>query len=178
MATAERPSTKQRHVNGISGIRLGNTLVTHNEMIDMSPGWKQFAVSPGLGVEDIELSDEEILRRLLHEVTPLDIKGESEDGTPVELVAQLERFSYSIIDKPHFQAFSLRLAPTSGRIESVSVDLGSSNNLDVVYFESNPRGIVYELGYGTTFRLELLFEPLAGDLPLLAPTSHQERIYT
>ncbi|OGM15490.1 hypothetical protein A2V56_03775 [Candidatus Woesebacteria bacterium RBG_19FT_COMBO_42_9] len=178
MATQEIETARQRYIAGVSGVRLGDMLITYEEMTDQTSRWKHYSVDPGLGIEKLRLPDEQILRMLLHEVTPLEIKGEAEGGGPLVLNAHLKRFPYSINDERHYQAFSLRLAPASGRIESVSIKLGSSNNLDIVHFEGNSKRIVYELGYGETFRLELLFEALGEDLPLQPPTNYQESIYT
>lgn len=160
-------------LRNISGIKIGDSSITLQDLEDDKKKWTGFALLPEVGEKNFTSSNEEIIRKLLFESVPFEITGSTNQNTILR--AELARFPYSINGKRSFQSFGLRITPETGSIEQINFNSESSVALNK---QSVSRSLFEaELGNGS-LHLEIYFE--SQDLTTLqaikAPVGFQESV--
>jgi len=124
--------------------------------------WSKFALLPG--ILGNKWSSRKVVLSLLCQTIPFDIVADELTG---QLVLQLElgRFPYSINEREGFQAFSLRLVPTQGRIALAQMD--NESRVAVNTFETTTDSLRSNVANGSAY-VEIYYgrQP---NLPALAP---------
>jgi hypothetical protein len=134
--------------------------------------WNGRALLPGICAPD--WSDEDAIRALLYELTPLRIWGAPDRLVQLQLELEFQRFPYSIDGNQNFAAYSLRLMPITGEIEKVEPD--TDTHCATKFLTISPDYLSLDTGNGS-LRLEIYFQSRVVNTPLQPPLGFESEVF-
>lgn len=160
-------------------IHFGGHVITSETLKRDAANWRGMALLPGISGDN--LSDFEVLRRLLYETTPIIITPDMDAGNLI-FQAVLRRWKYSIVTtrmgrpvrtQSGFSNFSIRLVPSAGKVRLVTLDRSSHCAVNGFVVDAR-ESVQAEFGNGSV-HLELYFHPgpTAGISSISQPAGHQ-----